>query len=144
MSPASLSGGREMNTDLAGVKTILERVRAAQRTSLTATECVEVCRAYEIPIPAQALASSAAAATKIAAEIGYPVALKIESRDILHKTEAGGVALNIHDGAALEAAYETLIAKARSYNPDARIDGILVQKMAPAGIEMIVGASTDS
>jgi len=132
-----------MKSDLAGVKTILERVRASQRTSLTATECAEVCRAYEIPIPAQALASSPPAATKIAAQIGYPVALKIESRDILHKTEAGGVALNLPDAAAIEAAYETLIAKARSYNPEATIDGILVQKMAPGGIEMIVGASTD-
>ena len=132
-----------MSRDRTNVKTILERAKADRRFALTATDCAEICRAYEIPIPPQAQASSAPDAIKVAVEIGFPVAMKIASPDILHKTEAGGVALNLRDAAAVEAAYQSLIAKAKAYKPDAKIDGVLVQKMVPAGIELIVGASTD-
>ena len=76
-------------------------------------------------------------------EIGYPVAMKIASGDILHKSEAGGVALNLVDASAVEAAYNALLASAKNHNVGAKIDGILVQKMVPAGIELIVGALTD-
>ena len=132
-----------MSSDRASVKTILEQAKADGRIALTAFECAQICHVYDIPIPPQAHASSAAAAIKVAAEIGYPVAMKIASPDILHKTDAGGVALNLCDAVAVESAYRSLIAKARAYKPDAKIDGVLVQKMAPAGIELIVGSSSD-
>ncbi len=125
------------------VETILARAKHEQRTSLTAVECAEVCRAYSIAIPRQAMASSAGAAVRLADEIGYPVAMKIASGDILHKSEAGGVALNLVDASAVEAAYNALLASAKNHNVGAKIDGILVQKMVPAGIELIVGALTD-
>jgi hypothetical protein len=83
-----------------------------------------------------------AEAVSAAERIGFPVALKIRSPDILHKTEAGGVALGLQDRGALEAAAQALVASARATAPDARIDGFLVQEMV-SGIEAIVGARSD-
>jgi acetyl coenzyme A synthetase (ADP forming)-like protein len=132
-----------MSYDRARASAILDRVRAECRTSLSPDENAAICAAYQIPIPPQALAASAAEAARIAREIGYPVALKIASHDILHKTDAGGVALNLADAETLESAYESIVARAKAYNADAKIDGVLVQKMAGGGIELIVGALTD-
>ncbi|HEY2664321.1 MAG TPA: acetate--CoA ligase family protein [Candidatus Binataceae bacterium] len=125
------------------LRAIVDRARGRGRTALGAVECTELCRAYDISIPSQAIASSAAEAVKYAAEIGFPVAMKISSPAILHKTEAGGVALNLATSAAVEATYQQLLARVRAYKADAAIDGVLIQKMAPPGLELIVGASTD-
>jgi acyl-CoA synthetase (NDP forming) len=132
-----------MNNDHPSVKRLLEVAKAGRRVALSAADCAEICRAYEIPVPPQALATSASDAVKVAREIGYPVALKISSPDIQHKTEVGGVALNLGDASAVETSFISLIARAKDSRPEANLDGVLVQKMAPAGIELIVGASTD-
>src|SRR5262249_34051454 len=132
-----------MNNHHPSVKNILERTRAERRVALSPADCAELCRAYEIPVPPQALASSAADAVKVAAEIGYPVAMKISSAEIQHKTEVGGVALNLGDASAVEASFKSLLARAKGLRPGARLEGVLVQKMVPGGIELIVGASTD-
>jgi acyl-CoA synthetase (NDP forming) len=132
-----------MNNDHLSVKYLLERAKAERRVTLSAADCAEICRAYEIPIPSQALASSAPDAVRIAAEIGFPVAMKISSPEIQHKTEVGGVALNLGDASAVEIAFRSLIERAKVSRPEAHLDGVLVQKMVPAGIELIVGASTD-
>ena len=97
---------------------------------------------YGISLPKSHLAGSAADAATAAERIGFPVVLKIHSRDILHKTEAGGVALGLRDRAAVHAAADALVAAARAAQPDARIDGFLVQEMV-SGVEAIVGARTD-
>jgi len=97
---------------------------------------------YGISLPKSHLAGSAADAATAAERIGFPVVLKIHSRDILHKTEAGGVALGLRDRAAVYAAADALVAAARAAQPDARIDGFLVQEMV-SGVEAIVGARTD-
>jgi len=132
-----------MNNHHPSVKNILERARAERRVALSAADCAELCRAYEIPVPPQALAPSSADAVKLAAEIGYPVAMKISSPEIQHKTEVGGVALNLGDASAVETSFKSLIARAKGSRPEATLDGVLVQKMVPGGIELIVGASTD-
>ncbi len=132
-----------MSYDRARARAILERARTEGRTTLSADENATICAAYQIPIPPQALAASAGEAARIAKEIGYPVALKIASHDILHKSDAGGVTLNLADAKAVEAAYESLVTRAKAYKKDARIDGALVQRMAGAGVELIVGAITD-
>jgi acyl-CoA synthetase (NDP forming) len=132
-----------MNNDHPSVKHLLERAKAERRVTLSAADCAEICRAYEIPIPSQAPASSAPDAVRIAAEIGFPVAMKISSPEIQHKTEVGGVALNLGDASAVEIAFRSLIERAKVSRPEAHLDGVLVQKMVPAGIELIVGASTD-
>ena len=97
---------------------------------------------YAISLPKSEAVASAADAGQAAERIGFPVALKIRSRDILHKTEAGGVALDLRNRQAVEAAAAALAAAACAAQPDARIDGFLVQEMV-SGVEAIVGARSD-
>jgi hypothetical protein len=78
-----------------------------------------------------------------ATELGFPLALKVDSRDIAHKTEAGGVALNLRSLDELRAAFERVLAAARSFAPRAKISGVLLQPMVPVGIEVVVGARID-
>ncbi|MGA0033257.1 MAG: acetate--CoA ligase family protein, partial [Burkholderiales bacterium] len=90
-----------------------------------------------------ALATSADEAVRAAETLGYPVALKIESSDILHKTEAKGVALNLADAPAVRSAHATLLANAKAYDPKARITGVLVQAMAQGDVELVIGLKRD-
>lgn len=90
-----------------------------------------------------ALATTAEEAQRAAARFGYPVALKIESPDIPHKTEAHGVALDLHDASAVERAFAEIIAAAWRFKADARIDGVIVQRMASRGIECVIGLKHD-
>jgi len=112
-------------------------------SDLTPGNLEATLRTYGIALPQSAEVKNTAEAAAAAARIGFPVALKIRSADILHKTEAGGVALNLQSVAAVEAAAASLIASARAAQPDARIDGFLVQEMV-AGVEAIVGARSDA
>jgi acetyltransferase len=89
------------------------------------------------------LAADIEAAAAAAHRIGYPVALKIESRDIAHKTEAGGVLLNVLDEKALRAGFEQIVSSARHRHGGARIDGVIVQKMVKHGVEMVLGVQQD-
>ncbi len=89
------------------------------------------------------LAQTADEAVAAAQELGYPVVLKIESPDILHKTEAKGVALNLKDADAVRAAYAQLVANAKQYKADARIAGVLVQAMAQGEVELVIGLKRD-
>ena len=133
-----------MAYDKSAVESVLEQVKADGRASLTAPEAKVVCEAYGIPLPREGLANSAAEATRIADDIGYPVVLKIVSADILHKTEAGGVKVGVADGAAAAAAYDEIMASAKAHKADADLQGVQVQEMLPAGAqEVIVGAVTD-
>ena len=97
---------------------------------------------YGIALPRGRVAGNAAEAAAAAERIGFPVALKIRSRDILHKTEAGGVALGLRDRVAVQTAADALAAAAHAAQPGARIDGFLVQEMV-SGVEAIVGARSD-
>jgi acetyl coenzyme A synthetase (ADP forming)-like protein len=132
-----------MSRDRGVVRTVLDRVRVDGRTWLSPGESKAVCGAYAIPTPRQGLASSAKAAAGLAEEIGCPVVMKIVSPDILHKTEARGVMVNIRNAAEAEQAYDALVANARSYSLAAKIEGVEVQQMLTAGHEVIVGALTD-
>jgi acetyl coenzyme A synthetase (ADP forming)-like protein len=125
------------------VRKILDAVKADKRTSLTAPEGKLVCDAYGIPVPKEGVAKSAAEAAKIAAGMGFPVVMKIVSPDILHKTEAGGVMVGVKNAADVEANYATILANAKKYKADAKVEGIQVQQMLLGGQEVIVGAVTD-
>ena len=126
------------------VRAVLDQVKAEGRTSLTAPECKTVCDAYGIPVPREGLATSAAEAAAIAAEIGYPIVMKVVSPDILHKTEAGGVLVGVADENAAKAGYERIVSSAKAYKSDAAIAGVQVQAMVTGGgQEVIVGAVTD-
>ena len=124
----------------------LETIRlstADGRRSLTESRSKEILQAYGIPVTKEKLARSAGEAATVAESIGYPVVLKIESPDILHKTEAGGVLLNLNDAAAVKEGYELITKRAHSYNPAARLDGVLVQEMLSPGLEVILGVKKD-
>jgi acetate---CoA ligase (ADP-forming) len=82
-------------------------------------------------------------AVNAAGSLGYPAVLKVESPDLPHKTEAGVVRLNLRNADEVRDAYQTIMARARAVTPPPRIAGVLVQKMVPAGIEMVVGARID-
>src|SRR3546814_12008710 len=84
-----------MSHDKAAVKKVLEQVRKTGRTALSAPECKKICDAYDIPVPKERLVKSAKDAADAAKRIGFPVVLKIVSKDILHKTEAGGVLVGL-------------------------------------------------
>ncbi|NTU47742.1 MAG: acetate--CoA ligase family protein, partial [Syntrophobacteraceae bacterium] len=97
-----------------------------------------------LPTPPSALAESAVAAGRIAAEQGFPVVLKISSPDIVHKSDVGGVRLNLASVEAVEKSFGELVAMARSAFPKAQVDGVLVSKMASPGTEVIVGMNRDA
>src|SRR4030081_3178206 len=132
-----------MSNSKDAVRKILDLVKADKRTSLTAPEGKLVCDAYGIAVPKEGVAKSAAEAAKIAAEMGFPVVMKIVSPDILHKTEAGGVMVGVKTAADVEKNYAAILANAKKYKADAKIEGIQVQQMLPGGTEVIVGSITD-
>lgn len=133
-----------MTQDKAKVRQLLDAMRAAGRDSLTAPEGKQICDAYGIAVPGEGVAGSAAEAGKLAAGMGFPVVMKIVSPDILHKTEAGGVIVGVKSADEATRAYDTIIANAKSYKADAKIDGVQVQQMLKGGQEVIVGAVTDA
>ncbi len=113
------------------------------RSSLTGAGLTAICRAYGIPTPEEADATSAAEAVRAGTAIGFPVALKVVSQDVVHKSEAGAVALNLAGPEQLAAAYDQMVSTVRERVPGALIEGVLVQAMVGAGREVLVGATRD-
>jgi len=103
----------------------------------------DVLKAAGIRVPDGGLAKSADEAVKIANRIGYPVVLKAQAAKLAHKTEAGGVLLNIADDAALRTAFAKLYDNVKKHAPDIALDGALVEKMSPKGLELVVGGKRD-
>lgn len=125
------------------VRALLDSVRAAGRSVLTAPEGKIVADAYGIAVPGEELAQDVDEAVAFADRLGGPVVLKIVSPDVLHKTDAGGVVVGVEGAPAVRAAFCRIIENVRAYAPDARIDGVQVQQLVPPGQEVIVGAVTD-
>jgi len=113
------------------------------RLSLLEPEAKTICMDYGIPTPDFCVVLSKDEASKASKKFGYPVVLKIVSPDILHKTEAGGVIVGLNSGEEVEKGYEQVIRNAKKYKADAKISGVLVQKMAPKGTEVIIGGLKD-
>ena len=132
-----------MSYDRASVRQVLNRVQAEKRSSLTPAESKILCDAYGIPLPQEAIAGSAEEAARLAAEIRFPVVMKIISPDILHKTDAGGVVVGVKSAAEAAQAYDSIVRNALAYKRDARISGVQIQQMLSGGQEVIVGALTD-
>jgi acyl-CoA synthetase (NDP forming) len=99
--------------------------------------------AMGVPVPQGLLARGPADALAIASRIGFPVALKAQAAELVHKSDAGGVVLGIADAEALRQAWDAVHAQVGAARPDVRLDGVLVERMSPPGIEMIVGARRD-
>lgn len=117
--------------------------RAEGRTLLSEVESKELLRAAGIPVTEARLATSASEAAAIATEIGFPIVLKIISKDIAHKSDVGGVALGLESASAVRRAYGEMLERVRAAAPKAHIDGVSVQQQAVPGTEVIVGATTD-
>ncbi|MBX3529385.1 MAG: acetate--CoA ligase family protein [Rhizobiaceae bacterium] len=124
-------------------RAILENAGGNGYAFLNEAEAKQLVAAAGIPIVAEKVASSAAAAAMAAAGIGFPVAVKVLSRDIAHKTETGGIALNVSDAAEAEAAFTKVTSSAAKARPDARIEGALVQAMVADGVPIILGVTKD-
>jgi acetyl-CoA synthetase len=118
-------------------------IAAAGGRTLTEREAKEVLALYGVPVVGERVAQNEDEAVNAAGSLGYPVVLKVESPDLPHKTEAGVVRLNLRSADEVRDAYQTIMARARAVTPPPRIAGVLVQKMVPAGIEMVVGARID-
>ncbi|MEV8564896.1 acetate--CoA ligase family protein [Streptomyces sp. NPDC051322] len=129
--------------DKAGVRAVLDAALVEGRKALTAPEAKLIADAYGIPVPAEALAECADEAVAFADRVGFPVALKIVSPQIVHKTDAGGVRIGLTSAADVRAAFTAIVSNARAYDPAAEIKGVQVQQMVPAGTEVLVGTVTD-
>ncbi len=110
---------------------------------ITGTAATQILEKYGIGGPREALVTSTEEAVQWAEQFGYPVVLKIASPDIPHKSDIGGVALDLNDAEAVRSAFEQIMAKARAAKPEAQIDGMIIQQMLRTGQEVIVGAVRD-
>lgn len=122
---------------------IIQTAMKNGRVNLLETEAKEICADYRMPIPPFELAKSAEQASSVAQKLGYPIVLKIVSQDILHKTEAGGVLLGIQNPVEVRNGFSRIVDNARRYNSNAKLEGVLVQRMAPPGREIIIGGLVD-
>jgi acetyl coenzyme A synthetase (ADP forming)-like protein len=125
------------------VKAVLDRVKAAGRKFVLEPEAHEIFQAYGFPGVPFFWAHDADQAAKAATDIGYPVALKIVSPDVIHKFDVGGVKLNLANGEEVRRAYQEIRASVARVNPRAGMQGMMVQKMMPKGRETILGMSRD-
>ena len=126
-----------------GLRDEVGRALAAAGPVLAEAEAKVVLARYGVPRPPEALVRSADDAVAAAAHIGGPVALKVQSPDITHKTEAGAVALGLVGDTAVRDSYQRVLASAGKAHPDAAVHGVLVQSMAPPGCEIILGITRD-
>ncbi len=121
----------------------LLRERPPGAPGLDEVRSKRILSGYGLRVPEERLAATAEQAVQAAEAIGFPVALKIVSPDIAHKTEAGGVALHLADAQAVRAAFDRVMAHAGRHRPGARLDGVVVQQMVGRGVEMVLGARID-
>ena len=148
--PPSLA--EQFTPDVEKVRTILADALADRRSMLSEPEAKSMLAAYGIPVVDTYLVASPDEAVEVAREIGYPVALKVVSPDITHKSEVGGVMLNLEDAQEVRLAARAISARLENLRPGARLKGYAVQRMIrapgtpstrPSAHELIVGATTD-
>ena len=123
---------------------IINQAKKEGRKALLENEAKTICTEYGIPVTKFNLAKNEKEAATYANQIGYPIVLKIVSPDIIHKSDAGGVIVNLKTPAEVVLGYKKIIENANKYKADAKIVGVLVQEMAPQSTEVIVGAIKDS
>ena len=122
---------------------VIDRAKSEGRTVLTEIESKQILEEAGIPTTSARLATNADEAVTAAKELGYPVVLKIVSPDVTHKSDVGGVRLGLDSPETVTAAFAEISEAVKRQEPNARIQGVAVQKMARPGIEVIVGMSKD-
>lgn len=141
------AGGGEAGEapDLAAAKALRERALAEGRTLLTEQESKALLAAFHLPVPASLLAKNAEDAVSHARKLGFPVVVKLHSPDITHKSDVGGVRLNLQNAEMVASAYDDMMRHVRKLRPQARIEGALVQPMLrfPDAREVLVGVAAD-
>jgi len=131
----------QLKHDKERAQQLIEKHHAEGRETLGELEGGEILKCYGFNVLPMAIATSEDDAIKIAKDIGFPIVMKIVSPQILHKTDAGGVKINIKDEDQARKTYNEIINNAKAYNAEAQLDGVLVQKMAPSGTEVILGVN---
>ena len=137
-------GAAKITAPDAAQKKVLQQLGTLGRTTLSESESKQTIAAWGISAPREILATSAAGAAEAAKKIGYPVVMKVDSPDILHKTEAGVVRLGLRNAEEAQAAYAEIMANAAKHAANAKINGAIVQEMVTGGVEVIVGVSYDA
>ncbi len=140
---APKSRARQFDADREKVRTILDNARKQQRSHLIEEEGIEVLKAYGFPVPRSVLARDEQECARAAQQIGYPVVMKIASPDIIHKSDAGGVRVNLSSEQEVRDAYRKIMQSVTAHKPDAKILGVLVVEMIRGGKETIIGAKKD-
>jgi len=125
-------------------KQIFESVRKKKRRNLTELESREILEYYKLPLVRGKIIKSIEESKKFIDEVGYPVVLKIVSPEIIHKTEVGGVVVNIQNEKQLYDAYNDILKNVKIKMPTARIDGLFIQEMIPSSFEVMVGGKYDN
>lgn len=133
----------EFEPDRAAVKEIFRRVAAEDRSILTEFEAKKVLEAYDIPVVKTVIATTAEECAQAAEEIGFPVVVKILSNDITHKSDVGGIGLNVRSAAEAAEQFTKITERVRLAVPEAEIAGVTVQQMSRGGYEVIIGAKKD-
>lgn len=123
---------------------IIRRAMNENRTGLTEIESKEWLKEAGIPVVESRLAGTIKEAVEIAGKEGYPVVMKIVSPDVLHKSDSGGVKLDVRNATQVKNAYREIVSSIKRTQPKAMIEGITVQKMARQGVEVIIGMSKDA
>ena len=125
------------------VRSVLDKVKSEGRTSLLEDEGREILDAYGFPLPKSALASTEDEAVDAANEIGYPIVMKIASPQIVHKSDAGGVKVNLANDDDVRNGFKTIMDNAKKYDSNAEIKGVLIVEMVKGGKEMIIGSKLE-
>jgi acetyltransferase len=126
------------------IKSVIEGAKNDNRYSIGDAEAWDILKAYDLKIPQSKLAKNADEAVDIASELGYPVVMKIASPDILHKTDVGGVKVDLESADQVRDAFDLMIFRTERYLPEAQIWGCQVQEMAPpGGMEVLIGMNRD-
>ena len=122
---------------------VFDKAKGEGRKILTEFESKDVLRAYNIPTTVEQPAMSADEAASAATKIGFPVVLKVYSAEITHKSDVGGVKVNLKDANEVKKAFNEIIGSVKQHKPDAKNVGVLVENMVPVGQEVIIGATKD-
>ncbi len=131
------------DVDQKKAQALLESAKQAGKTYLAEYEASEVLAAYGLPVVKSKIATTAQEAQKLASEVGFPLVMKVMSADVVHKSDVGGVVLNVHSAQEAAQAFETITKNVKKHQPQAKIDGILLRQMIPDGEEVILGVKRD-